>query len=112
MLRSIVPAVSGRFCRTPPANLSGFPSETKMTRKLWLPICLTIFCAGCGGSEPPAHETPAASGTPAVTATPSGTRRETVFDPLVGTIDRAKGVQTTVDDQAEEVRRRVEEAER
>jgi hypothetical protein len=35
-----------------------------------------------------------------------------VFDPLVGTIDRAKDVQKTVDDQAAEQRRRLEEAER
>jgi hypothetical protein len=37
--------------------------------------------------------------------------RETVFDPLTSTIDRAEGVQDTVDAQSEELRRRVEEAE-
>jgi hypothetical protein len=74
-------------------------------------MCLTVLCAGCGSTEPPAADTPASTGTPAAAAT-SPTRRETVFDPLVGTIDRAKGVQTTVDDQAAEVRRRVEQAER
>jgi hypothetical protein len=58
--------------------------------------------AGCGSSSapPPAAEKAAAP------------KRETVFDPLVGTIDRAKGVQTTVDDQAAEQRRRIEELER
>jgi hypothetical protein len=39
-------------------------------------------------------------------------RRETVFDPLTSTIDRAQGVQQTVDDQAAEQRRRIEEATR
>jgi hypothetical protein len=37
--------------------------------------------------------------------------RETVFDPLTSTIDRAEGVQDTVNAQSEELRRRVEEAE-
>jgi hypothetical protein len=37
--------------------------------------------------------------------------RETVFDPLTSTIDRAEGVQDIVDAQSEELRRRVEEAE-
>ena len=39
-------------------------------------------------------------------------RRETVFDPLTSTIDRAQGVQQTVDEQAAEQRRRIEDAER
>jgi hypothetical protein len=39
-------------------------------------------------------------------------RRETVFDPLTSTIDRAEGVQQTVDEQAAEQRRRIEEASR
>ena len=37
--------------------------------------------------------------------------RETVFDPLTSTIDRAEGVQQTVDEQAAEQRRQIEEAE-
>ena len=37
--------------------------------------------------------------------------RESVFDPLTSTVDRAEGVQDTVDAQSEELRRRVEEAE-
>lgn len=37
--------------------------------------------------------------------------RESVFDPLTTTIDRAEGVQDTVDAQSAELRRRVEEAE-
>jgi len=55
----------------------------------------------CGSSAPP----------PAAEA-PKAERAQTVFDPLVGTIDRAKGVQNTVDDQAAEQRRRLEELER
>ena len=39
-------------------------------------------------------------------------KRETVFDPLTSTIGRAEGVQHTVDDQAAEQRRRIEEASR
>ena len=39
-------------------------------------------------------------------------RRETVFDPLTSTIGRAQDVQQTVDDQAAEQRRRIDEASR
>jgi hypothetical protein len=39
-------------------------------------------------------------------------RRETGFDPLTSTIGRAQGVQQTVDDEAAEQRRRIEEASR
>jgi len=39
-------------------------------------------------------------------------RRETVFDPLTSTIGRAEGVQQTVDQQAAEQRKRIEDAER
>ena len=65
-------------------------------------LIVAIALAGCGGSgaderasEP--REAPA---------------RETVFDPLTSTIGRAQGVQQTVDEQAAEQRRRIEEAER
>ena len=37
--------------------------------------------------------------------------RETVFDPLTETLDRAKGVESTLLDSAEERRRQLEEAE-
>lgn len=65
---------------------------------LWSAIAFTL--AGCGGSETaePANEP----------AEP----RPSVFDPLTGTIDRAQGVQQTVDQQAAEQRRRIEAAER
>lgn len=39
-------------------------------------------------------------------------RRATVFDPMTSTIGRAQGVQQTVDQQAAEQRKRIEEAER
>jgi hypothetical protein len=57
--------------------------------------------AACGSSAPPPAEEAA-----------QPERAPTVFDPLVETIDRAKGVQATVDEQAAEQRRRLEEAER
>ena len=72
-----------------------------MERKSWLlaaAVALTV--SGCGGSPP--DEAPA----------PASAPRPTVFDPLTSTIDRAQGVQQTVDDQAAELRKRLEEAER
>lgn len=36
---------------------------------------------------------------------------EAVFDPLIEAVDRAEEVQQTVEEQAEELRRRIEEAE-
>ena len=53
-----------------------------------------VLLAGCGPDpEPPEDE------------------RQSTFDPLVETLDRAEAVQQTVDQQAAELRRRVEEAE-
>jgi hypothetical protein len=49
---------------------------------------------------------------PAEQADEPAAPRPTVFDPLTSTIDRAEGVQQTVDAQAAEQRRRIEEAER
>jgi hypothetical protein len=71
-------------------------------RAMWLAI-VPLVLAGCGGSAP--ADQPADRNEPAP-------RRETVFDPLTSTIDRAQGVQQTVDEQAAEQRRRLEEAER
>jgi hypothetical protein len=62
-------------------------------------LLITLLLTGCGGAEPPA-------------APASSEPRPTVFDPLVGTLERAEGVQQTVDRQAAESRRRLEEAER
>ena len=64
----------------------------------WL---LALLVAGCGApeAEQPSERAPAP-------------RRETVFDPMTSTIERAQGVQQTLDQQAAEQRRRIEEAER
>jgi hypothetical protein len=63
----------------------------------------TALCvlAACDSSDPP----------PVVTA-PKAERAPAVFDPWVGTIDRARAVQNTVDDQAAAQRKRLEELER
>jgi hypothetical protein len=67
-------------------------------------FAVLLALAGCGGSDEPADQ-PAARPQPAA-------KQPTVFDPLTETIDRAKSVQQTVDDQAAEQRKRLEEAER
>ena len=66
-----------------------------------LALSFVLVVAGCGGSDttttpPPEAQKP----------------RETVFDPLTSTIGRAQGVQQTVDEQAAEQRKRIEDAER
>lgn len=63
-------------------------------------LILVSGLAACGSPEPPearARPEPAP---------------QTVFDPLTSTIGRAEGVQETIDAQAAEQRRRLEEAER
>jgi hypothetical protein len=75
-----------------------------MTRKAWCLATIVLTIAACGGSEEPAVQ-------PSQRAEPAA-RRETVFDPLTSTIGRADGVQQTVDDQAAEQRRHIEEASR
>jgi len=62
-------------------------------------VTLAVMVTGCGTSPPPPQEQ-------------KPQRKETVFDPLTSTIDRAKGVQQTVDDQAAEQRKKIEAAER
>ena len=81
-----------------------------MNPKPWLALMLVSLMAGCGGSAQPSGD--ATKAEPAAAAQKSPERRETVFDPWVGTIDRAKGVQNTVDEQAAEQRRKIEEATR
>lgn len=66
---------------------------------VWSLIAFTLV--GCGGSSEPAEPT-----------REQAERRPTVFDPLTSTIDRAEGVQQTIDEQAAEQRRRIEAAER
>jgi hypothetical protein len=68
-----------------------------------LASALMIVLAGCGVGGPaeqarePREEAP---------------RRQTVFDPMTSTIGRAEGVQQTVEQQAAEQRRRIDEASR
>jgi hypothetical protein len=73
----------------------------QLRRVLWSAIALVLV--GCGGPDPAER---------AVESNEPPPRRETVFDPLTSTIDRAKDVQQTVDQQAAEQRRRLEELER
>jgi hypothetical protein len=69
-------------------------------RKSWALWAIAFLVSGCSSSDPPE---PAAE---------RAERRPTVFDPMTSTIGRAQGVQQTVDEQAAEQRRRIEEAER
>lgn len=74
--------------------------------RAWILLCAgALAVAGCGGA--------ASSGADSGDAEREAAEpRETVFDPLTSTIDRAEGVQQTVDEHAAEQRRRIEEAER
>lgn len=71
-----------------------------MLAKLSLALLL-VAMAGCGSSVS-TEEAPQ----------PQEPPRPTVFDPMTSTIGRAQGVQQTVDEQAAEQRRRIEEAAR
>ena len=73
-----------------------------MLRHAILLAALASPLGGCGGGEAPIER--------AAERQEPAERRETVFDPLTSTIDRAQGVQQTVDDQAAEQRRRIEDA--
>jgi hypothetical protein len=75
-----------------------------MRLEIMLFLSLVLGIGGCGG-EGDSPERAAEEREPAQ-------RRETVFDPMTSTIGRAQGVQQTVDEQAAEQRRRIEEAER
>jgi len=62
-------------------------------------LLVALALTACGSSPPPPQEQ-------------KPQRRESVFDPWTGTIERAKGVQQTVDDQAAQQRKKIEEATR
>ena len=66
-------------------------------------IVFAVCLAGCGGAD----EADEADAESRVSEEP----RETVFDPLTETLERAEGVEDTLREQSEELRRRVEEAE-
>ena len=63
-------------------------------------VALAMVLTACGSSPPP----------PPQEQKPQ--RKETVFDPLTGTIDRAKSVQQTVDEEAAAQRKKIEDAEK
>jgi len=72
-----------------------------MTNKaLVLAMTLALTLTACGTSSPPPPEAQKPE------------RKESVFDPWTGTIERAKSVQQTVDDQAAAQRKKIEEATR
>lgn len=71
-------------------------------RPLAASIVLALVAAACGGGEPPA-----ASGSPESAPSESSG----AFAPLADSLERAEGVQSTIDAGAEETRRRIEEAE-
>jgi hypothetical protein len=52
-----------------------------------------------------------ACGSPSEPEREAGQERETVFDPLTEALDRAAGVEDTLREQSETLRRRVEESE-
>jgi len=79
------------------------PEGTAQPMRLNPLFLAALVIAGCGGSEQP-QDTREPRQPPE--------RRETVFDPLTSTIGRAQGVQQTVDEQAAEQRRRIDDAER
>ncbi len=62
-------------------------------------VALAVVLTACGSAQPPPQEQ-------------KPQRKPTVFDPLTGTIDRAKGVQQTVDEQAAAQRKKIEAAEK
>ena len=74
-----------------------------MARQATMLAAIALVIAGCSSDAP---------GETAREPRETTQRRETVFDPMTSTIGRAEGVQQTVDQQAAEQRRRIEEAER
>jgi hypothetical protein len=77
------------------------PSERQVMtcKSSLLLVALAAALTACGGSQPPPVEQKAQ-------------REESVFDPWTGTIERAKAVQQTVDEQAAAQRKQIEEATR
>jgi hypothetical protein len=76
----------------------------------WLAVAM-LAVAGCNSSEAPTEPSDARPADDRAENERAENDREGIFDPLVETLDRSRGVQQTVDDQAAELRRRIEEAE-
>jgi hypothetical protein len=66
-------------------------------------VMAALFLAGCGGGADESAERASAEA-----AAPA---EESVFDPLTSALERAEGVQGTVDEHAAEMRKRLEELE-
>jgi hypothetical protein len=62
-----------------------------------LPLLVAVLVAGCGSKSNQADS-----------AGSSAAKRETVFDPLTGTLERARGVEDTVLDAAAERDRQID----
>ena len=60
-------------------------------------VCMALLLTACGGAEPSAE--------------PPESNEPTVFDPLTDTLDRAAGVQDTLNEAAAARRRQLEEQE-
>jgi hypothetical protein len=71
--------------------------------KLWWLLILGVVAAGCSGGDS-GQEPAAAIAEPEAPA-------ETVFDPMVGTIDRAKSVDGLAADRMDELNQQLEESE-
>lgn len=73
-----------------------------MRPNLALSSAIAVMLASCGGTEPAGQ----------ASEPRENAARESVFEPMTSTIGRAQGVQQTLDEQAAEQRRRIEDAER
>jgi hypothetical protein len=76
-----------------------------MNRMWWIPI-VGVLVASCSGGDS-GQEPKAAAKTPADAQAPA----ETVFDPMVGTIDRAKSVDAVAADRMNELNKQLGESE-
>lgn len=74
-----------------------------MTARPPLAVAVLVLAAACGGTDTPAEPENAEAAPP--------NEDSNVFTPLTDTLDRAESVQSTIDARAEELRRRIEEAE-
>jgi len=78
-----------------------------MITKIILVLTLELSLLACGGADQSATDKQDAEDA----AASDSVTDETVFDPMISTIDKAKGVQKTVDDQQKQWEAALEEAE-